>query len=314
MNNINRKRIEILVKLIFGLGLIIFLVSYVDPEKIIETFKKADYKYLSIAILLLPLNLYFQFTKWKILCKKYFKINDNRSIWVSLFYGISGGIFTPMKSGEYFARALPLKGIKVVDVVIATAVDKLIPIFFVVIIGGIFFIIFLMGLLHYSAIVSITLIIVYLTAVLIPLIFLFSDLIISVKLRAKLKGIKNLSKMIEKISFIRSIDKRTFTKLILISFLYHLAFTVQMTLLLSAFSGEFNYVKFFFAANLIIFTQIVIPPIALGELGVREGAAVYYLQSLGYSSAIGFNAALSLFTINLLIPSIVGFFLLFRRN
>ena len=314
MNNINRKRIEILVKLIFGLGLIIFLVSYVDPEKIIETFKKADYKYLSIAILLLPLNLYFQFTKWKILCKKYFKINDNRSIWVSLFYGISGGIFTPMKSGEYFARALPLKGIKVVDVVIATAVDKLIPIFFVVIIGGIFFIIFLKGLLHYSAIVTITLIIVYLTALLIPLIFLFSDFIISVKLRAKLKGIKILSKMIEKISFIRSMDKSTFTKLILISFLYHLTFTVQMTLLLSAFNGELDFVKFFFAANLIIFTQIVIPPIALGELGVREGAAVYYLQSLGYSSAIGFNAALSLFTINLLIPSIVGLFLLFRRN
>ena len=314
MNNINRKRIEILVKLIFGLGLIIFLVSYVDPEKIIETFKKADYKYLSIAILLLPLNLYFQFTKWKILCKKYFKINDNRSIWVSLFYGISGGIFTPMKSGEYFARALPLKGIKVVDVVIATAVDKLIPIFFVVIIGGIFFIIFLKGLLHYSAIVTITLIIVYLTALLIPLIFLFSDFIISVKLRAKLKGIKILSKMIEKISFIRSMDKSTFTKLILISFLYHLTFTVQMTLLLSAFNGELDFVKFFFAANLIIFTQIVIPPIALGELGVREGAAVYYLQSLGYSSAIGFSAALSLFTINLLIPSIVGLFLLFRRN
>jgi len=314
VNNINRKRIEILVKLIFGLGLIIFLVSYVDPEKIIETFKKADYKYLSIAILLLPLNLYFQFTKWKILCKKYFKINDNRSIWVSLFYGISGGIFTPMKSGEYFARALPLKGIKVVDVVIATAVDKLIPIFFVVIIGGIFFIIFLKGLLHYSAIVTITLIIVYLTALLIPLIFLFSDFIISVKLRAKLKGIKILSKMIEKISFIRSMDKSTFTKLILISFLYHLTFTVQMTLLLSAFNGELDFVKFFFAANLIIFTQIVIPPIALGELGVREGAAVYYLQSLGYSSAIGFNAALSLFTINLLIPSIVGLFLLFRRN
>jgi len=314
VNNITRKRIEILVKLIFGLGLIIFLVNYVDPDKIVETFKKADYSYLSIAILLLPLNLFFQFAKWKILCKKYFKINENRLIWFSLFYGISGGIFTPMKSGEYFARTLPLKKIKIIDVVIATAVDKLIPIFFVLIIGGIFFIIFLKGLLHYSLIVTVTLIITYLALVLIPLIFLFSDLKNSVRLRTKFKGVKLLNKMIEKISFIRSIDKRTFTKLILISFLYHLTFTVQMTLLLSAFSGEFNYVKFFFAANLIIFTQIVIPPIALGELGVREGAAVYYLQSLGYSSAIGFNAALSLFTINLLIPSIVGLFLLFKRN
>lgn len=314
MNNITRKRIEILVKLIFGFGLFIFLVNYVDPEKIVQTFKKAEYFFLSIAILLLPLNLYFQFTKWKILCKKYFKINENQSVWFSLFYGISGGIFTPMKSGEYFARALPLKGIKVVDVVIATAVDKLIPIFFVVVIGGVFFIIFLKGLLHYSLIATVTLSIVYLAVVFITIILLLSDLSISVKLRAKLKGLKLLSKMIDKISFIRSIDKKTFTKLILISFIYHLTFTVQMTLLLSAYSGELEFVKFFFAANLIIFTQIIIPPIALGELGVREGAAVYYLQSLGYPSAIGFNAAFSLFTINLLIPSIVGLFLLLKRN
>lgn len=314
MNNIIRKRIEILIKLILGFGLIIFLVTYVDPGKIVETFKKAHYSYLSIAILLLPLNLYFQFAKWKILCKKYFQINESRSIWISLFYGISGGLFTPMKSGEYFARALPLKGIQVVDVVIATAVDKLIPIFFIVIIGGSFFIIFLKGILHYSFMAAVTGIIVYLVVVLIPFIFLFSDLRISGKLRAKIKGLKFLNKMIEKISFIQNIDKRTFAKLLLVSFVYHLTFTIQMTLLLSAYSGEFDFVKFFFAANLIIFTQIIIPPIALGELGVREGAAVYYLQSFGYSSAIGFNAALSLFTINLLIPSIVGLFLLLKRN
>lgn len=314
MNNITRKRIEILVKLIFGFGLIIFLVNYVDPKTIIETFKKANYSFLSMAVLLMPLNLYFQFAKWKILCKKYFKINENRSIWFSLFYGISGGIFTPMKSGEYFARALPLKETKVVDVVIATAVDKLIPIFFVVIIGGVFFIIFLKGLLDYSFIVAVTLVIIYLAVILIPLIILFSDLNISVMLRTKLKGLKFLSKVVEKISFIRNIDKRTFTKLLIISFVYHLTFTIQMTLLLVAFSGEYDFAKYFFTANLIIFTQIIIPPIALGELGVREGAAVYYLQSLGYSSVVGFNAALSLFTINLLIPSIVGLFLLLKRN
>lgn len=314
MINITRKQIEIIAKLIIGLGLIIFLVVYVNPKKIAETFARADYILLSLAVLLLPFNLFFQFTKWKILLKKYFNIEDDRSIWLSLFYGISGGIFTPMKSGEYFARALPFENVKVLDIVIATAVDKLIPIFFVVTIGGSFFIIFLKGLLSFSITVTISLIIVYLIIVIVPLILLLSNRDVSNRMRAKLKSIKLLTKLIEKISFIRTIDKNTLMKLIGISLMYHLSFTIQMTLLLSAFGGDFEFVKFFFVANLIIFTQIVIPPIALGELGVREGAAVYYLQSLGYSSAVGFNAAFSLFTINLLLPSIAGLILLFKRN
>lgn len=314
MNNITRKRIEIAAKLIIGLGIIIFLVVYVDPKKIAETFAKADYIFLSLAVILLPFNLFFQFTKWKILLKRYFNIEDDRSIWLSIFYGISGGIFTPMKSGEYFARALSLKEVKVIDIIIATAVDKFIPIFFVVTIGGSFFIVFLEGLLSFSIAITILLIIIYLISVIVPLMLLLSDSDISNKLRAKLKGIKLLTKLIEKISFIRSIDKKTLIQLMGVSLVYHLTFTTQMAFLLSAFSGDFEFMKFFFVANLIIFTQIVIPPIALGELGVREGAAVYYLQSMGYSSAVGFNAAFSLFTINLLIPSIVGLLLLFKRN
>lgn len=314
MNNITRKRIEIAAKLIIGLGIIIFLVVYVDPKKIAETFAKADYIFLSLAVILLPFNLFFQFTKWKILLKRYFNIEDDRSIWLSIFYGISGGIFTPMKSGEYFARALSLKEVKVIDIIIATAVDKFIPIFFVVTIGGSFFIVFLEGLLSFSITITILLIIIYLISVIVPLMLLLSDSDISNKLRAKLKGIKLLTKLIEKISFIRSIDKKTLIQLMGVSLVYHLTFTTQMAFLLSAFSGDFEFMKFFFVANLIIFTQIVIPPIALGELGVREGAAVYYLQSMGYSSAVGFNAAFSLFTINLLIPSIVGLLLLFKRN
>jgi len=314
VGNIVRKRIENFVKLFIGLGLLIFLANYVSPKKIIDTFKNAEVLYLMLSILLVPFNLFLQFAKWKLLCKKYFNINSDRSIWLSLFYGISGGIFTPMKSGEYFARILPLKGVKVVDVVIATAVDKLIPIFFVIIIGGIFFILFLQGLLDYSFVIVIILIIIYLVAVFIPLLFIFFDMNISIKFRVKLRKIKFLSILIEKISFIRNIDIKTFTKLILISLFYHLTFTIQMALLLSTFSREFEFVSFFIAANLIIFTQIVIPPIALGELGVREGAAVFYVQNLGYPAAIGFNAALSLFTINLLIPSVIGLFLLLKRN
>jgi len=314
VNNIVRKRVEILGKLIIGFGLIIFLVNFVKPNSIVETFKKADSFFLGVAILLLPLNLFLQYYKWEILCNKLFNVQSPRLIWLSLFYGISGGIFTPMKSGEYIARALPLKEVKAFDVVLATAVDKIIPLFFVITLGGSFFIVFLRGIFLFSNSLMTIIIILYLFLILVPLTFLFNDGRRSIKIRDKFKKVKFINKLIERVSFIRTIDKKIFIKHVSISFLYHLTFTIQMTLLLSAFSGEFDFMIYFFAANLIIFTQIIIPPIALGELGIREGAAVFYLQHLGYTSVVGFNAALSLFTINLLIPSIIGLLLLLKRN
>jgi len=314
LENLVRKRIVNIAKISIGLGLLIFLIIYIEPRMIKETFIKANKIYLLIAFLLLPLNLYLQYFKWEILSSKYFSITDSSKIWLSLFYGISGGIFTPMKSGEYFARAIPYKDVKVLDVILATLIDKLIPIIFVVLIGGSFFIFYLKSLLGFSILAIIGLIIIFITVVLFLLYILIGNGKTSIKLRKWLNSKKYFSKVLSRVSFIMNMDRITLTKLVVTSFFYHLTFTTQMTLLLSAYSGEFNFLLFFFVANLIIFAQIVIPPIAFGEVGVREGAAVYFLQNLGFSGAIGFSAAISLFFINLLLPSIVGLLLLLKRN
>jgi len=314
LENLVRKRIVNIAKISIGLGLLIFLIIYIEPRMIKETFIKANKIYLLIAFLLLPLNLYLQYFKWELLSSKYFSITDRSKIWLSLFYGISGGIFTPMKSGEYFARAIPYKDVKVLDVILATLIDKLIPIIFVVLIGGSFFIFYLKSLLGFSILAIIGLIIIFITVVLFLLYILIGNGKTSIKLRKWLNSKKYFSKVLSRVSFIMNMDRITLTKLVVTSFFYHLTFTTQMTLLLSAYSGEFNFLLFFFVANLIIFAQIVIPPIAFGEVGVREGAAVYFLQNLGFSGAIGFSAAISLFFINLLLPSIVGLLLLLKRN
>lgn len=314
MEKLTRKRITNFAKIIIGLGLVVFLTFYVEPKSIYETYKKADKIYFLVAFLLLPLNLGLQFFKWKILSKEYFGINDNNKIWLSLFYGISGGIFTPMKSGEYFARALPYKNVKVLDVILATIVDKFIPIFFAILIGGTFFIIFLKNLIGFSAESAFGFIILYKIIVLIPLFLLLGSSSISQKMRKWLKTKRYFENIINRVAFVKMLSSKTLLKIIVISLLYHLTFTTQMSILLMAFSGESNFIMFFFIANLIIFAQIVIPPIALGEVGVREGAAVYFLQNLGFIGAVGFNAAISLFFINLLIPSIIGLTLLLKRE
>ena len=55
-----------------------------------------------------------------------------------------------------------------------------------------------------------------------------------------------------------------------------------------------------------------VPTVTLLDLGIREGAAVYFLGQLGYAEAAAFNAAFLLFCINLLVPAVVGLPFVFR--
>ena len=63
-----------------------------------------------------------------------------------------------------------------------------------------------------------------------------------------------------------------------------------------------------------MFAKTIIPPISLGELGIREGVSVFFLNKFGEAQSAGFNSSIFLFLINILIPSIVGLFLLFKKN
>jgi len=63
-----------------------------------------------------------------------------------------------------------------------------------------------------------------------------------------------------------------------------------------------------------MFAKTMIPPVSLGELGIREGASVYFLTQFGETASVAFNASIFLFIINLLIPALVGLVLLLKRN
>jgi uncharacterized membrane protein YbhN (UPF0104 family) len=71
---------------------------------------------------------------------------------------------------------------------------------------------------------------------------------------------------------------------------------------------------YFWAGNLMMFAKTMIPPISLGELGIREGASVFFITQLGETASTGFNASIFLFFINVLIPSLIGMILLLKKN
>jgi uncharacterized membrane protein YbhN (UPF0104 family) len=55
----------------------------------------------------------------------------------------------------------------------------------------------------------------------------------------------------------------------------------------------------------VFFAKSAIPSFTLADLGIREGAAVYFMGALGIAAAAAFNAAFLLFCVNLVLPSLV---------
>jgi len=66
------------------------------------------------------------------------------------------------------------------------------------------------------------------------------------------------------------------------------------------------------ASVMVYFTKTLIPAITLGEIGIREGAAIYFFGLFGCSEAVAFNSSMLLFIFNLLLPSLIGLYLLLR--
>ncbi|MFZ1280028.1 MAG: lysylphosphatidylglycerol synthase transmembrane domain-containing protein [Ignavibacteriaceae bacterium] len=306
--------ILVTAKVIIALGLLFYLVYAVNFEEILIAIKQANIYLIAFAFLLSFFNIYLQFFKWKITANVVLQENNNSKIWLSLFYGFSAGVFTPARIGEYFGRALVFKNHSLLRVTLATLLDKLFLLLLVAFFGSISSILFI----HYYYQVTF-----YLTAGLFLIVFtlfylfflmIFNDKFWDNVLFTKLRDSIKLHWLFEKIKIFRKLDKKYATKMLFISFVFYLCFLVQYAVLVAAFSNHTNYFEYLWAGNLIMFAKTIIPPVSLGELGIREGASIFYITMLGESASVGFNSSIFLFFINVLIPSLIGLTLLLKKN
>ncbi|MBN1301389.1 MAG: flippase-like domain-containing protein [Melioribacteraceae bacterium] len=309
----NKSKILYAIKIITAAGLIIFLTVYVDYKEIIRLISTADIFIILMVLLLTILNLFLQFQKWRLVCNRQLGVNNNMKILKSLFVGIGAGIFTPMKFGEYISRGILFEDKRMVDVAFATFIDKGITLLIGFIIGLILFNIFMIEKDYVSTeeIINFYLIIFLVAALIITV-----TIIIRGRLKELVKYVvpkEHRLRIKEYFFTLKSIEGNFIPKIIAIALIFHLTFTSQFALLIYSFTGVFDFLLYFYIANLILFVKIVIPPVAFGEIGVREGAAVYFTQSFAIAPAIGFSASLIIFFFNFILPSFAGLYFLSKR-
>ncbi len=298
----NVKVVQNLIKLVLSVILILFLVQHLSINSIYLAVKNANKLLIFCAFALLPLNIYLQFLRWRLLCLTVEK-SSNTTILKSIFLGIAAGLITPLKAGEFIGRASIFDFNKLKTYTSLSVYDRIISMLVTFVFGIVF------GIFTVPPIFNVFF------NYLIPLsifvfIFLFSlFLLIRFKIFNFLNKIANFF-----INLFLSINFYNNIKLILLAVFFFLTYVFQFALLLAAFNGLGSIFNFISAGILVFFTNTIIPPITLGELGIREGAAVYYANYFNYIASTGFSSSIILFSINIIIPSIIGLFFYMKEK
>lgn len=299
---INKKILLNSLKFTLSVLIISYLVNYLSINSIYISFQNADKLIILFAFLLLPINIFLQYKRWALLCLTV-ESNNKINIAKSIFLGIAAGLITPLKAGEFLGRAFIFDSKKIKEYIILSIYDRLISMLVTVLIGFVF------ALLTFS---KITKLIAYYY---IPILSIIAILGIFVLFILKNKIFSSVNNRLNQIIYrVRTISIAVNIKLIFLAILFFFTYVFQFALLLAAFNGITKVFSYLSAGVLVFFTNTVIPPITLGELGIREGAAVYYSKHFYYIAQTGFNASIILFTINIIIPSIIGLIIYLREK
>jgi hypothetical protein len=130
----------------------------------------------------------------------------------------------------------------------------------------------------------------------------------------RLGGTKKITKFLSRLKILENLNQNYSVKMVTISILFHSCYIIQYTILVAAFSGNYNFINYLWAGNLMMFSKSLIPPIFISDIGIREGASIFFLNQFGESASVAFNASIFLFLINVLLPALSGLILLIKKN
>ena len=100
--------------------------------------------------------------------------------------------------------------------------------------------------------------------------------------------------------------------LVALSGLRYVVFSTQFVLLVLAFAPGAAWPGVALGVALTYYAKSAIPTVTLGDLGVRESVAVFFLGAYGVAPAAALGGSLAIFAVNLLAPALVGVPLLLR--
>lgn len=286
------KKPVLYLKIAVTLILAVVILKTIGIESMVASLKTAELFPLLLALLGAPLVVMVSSRKWFEIVRHEVKGIDYRTSLISFLGGLSLGLLTPGRIGEFgkiafvrHDRLEKLLGIALVDRVVDLEATLLLGLASSFIFWG-----YTSSIIFSAAVLSGALIIFY-PGTFTPL----------------LERITRVLPFKEKIASvmvgISTIPKSTLRLCFFYRFTASLIDILQFYLLLNAFT-KIGLLQVIIVYPVIILMNIL--PLTVAGIGVREGTAILTLSSFGIPPEAAANASFLLFCVNTLLPGLIG--------
>lgn len=276
------------------------MLSYLLVRRISQIeWKTIDFQlstllFISIVFILMPLNYYLEWRKWKLALVAIQQLDDKSKAKNAFASGIVSSFLTPAFSGNFLGRVFFYAAEWRWKITVHSLVSNFSQ-FYVSLIFGFFSLLLLtskklvVGLNEYVILAGIGLFIS-------SIIYFLGDKIAH---QLPVFRIQSMAKIVESgPSRIQTLG---------LSFLRYLVFILQFVFALLAFGAEYD-VQLLLWIGLVYLLVTLTPSLFFGKVVVRESIAVTVLAWAGYASGIVLFASFSIWLINLLLPTFLALF------
>lgn len=294
----------------------LYLAIFTAPDTllswrgILDAARQSDYTpLLVVSALLIPLNWGLEAWKWQLLGQKLEEISYLRAF-RAVMVGLTLGFITPNRLGDYAGRVLELKSKARLEAIGAVFIGRFCQLVATVLVGSLGLIYFAL-LLYWRAYPGICLSIFFLLLVLnaAMLLLLFN----ARAMVALVAAVGPLRKLAKYLAIMGSYTFAEMNRVLLLSLVRYFVFLLQFVLLLILFEVRLNPVEYISGVSAAFFLKSVVPSVSLlSDLGVRELSAMYVFGLLGQERLQVLSASLSLWLLNIVVPSAIGLFFVLR--
>jgi hypothetical protein len=296
------------------LFLVYSLFTFEGYDDLLLTFKRGGFFHwqsLFLVVLLIPLNWYLESVKWKILLKNVEQISL-RTAFYSVLAGLTTGIFSPARLGEFAGRVLILEpknrkkastlwAVGSVTMTIAVCLFGIPALFFFIQSGREVNLLQNATVTHYLTVVLFVVFFLILLYFLLPFISNF----LSGKISGHFSSTFNL---------LKSLSFDHLLSVLILSLSRYLVFCLQFWLMLYFFGVKLSpweaCVGIFTAYLLITF----LPSVFLTEAAVKSSVFLLILSAFSDNPVAIISTSMLLWIVNLAIPTLLGIFLLTKKQ
>ena len=299
--------LETTVKALLALGALAYLVAVVEWSAIVKTLQQAEWMGVAGAVLLLPLNVGLDAWVWGVILSPVTGRLPLRRLVPAVMSGFALGFFTPARAGEYVGRTfhLDLAGSDTDGWTVSATIftQRLVDMAVAVDVGTVALAVTMgLGFLPVSG-PWIGVLSLGVAVGLMLTLFMLRPGWIDALLR---RFFPSASRLHRRTRFLARLTPPQLARMFAGTITRYGVFALQFVLLGWAFAPDASVGLLVLAVGCTYFAAFLIPPVTLMDLGIREGAAVFFFGLMNLGEATGLNASVLIFLLNLVVPSAAG--------